>query len=117
MQILNPLKTHRQQSLNVLLQEGGDVIPVQDVSQPAVLPRSHHLVTSAASSVGGVLENARNVLYLSNPPPPPTDIRKLNGLACAPPSSPYLDKPGVVQSVPKLQNLFLNHSRVVHLVS
>lgn len=28
----------------------------------------------------------------------------------------YLDEPGVVQSVPQLQDLLLDHRRLVHLV-
>lgn len=31
MQIPPPIQTYRQQSLNILLQEGGDVLPVHDV--------------------------------------------------------------------------------------
>lgn len=50
-----PVWTYRQQRLNVLLQEGGDVLPVQDVSQPAVLPLRCHLVAGPTSGVGHVL--------------------------------------------------------------
>lgn len=49
---------YRQQSLNIFLQEGGEVLPVQDVSQPAVLPLHHHLLATWASRLGHVLENA-----------------------------------------------------------
>lgn len=48
--------TYRQQCLDVLLQEGGDVLPVQDVSQPAVLPLHCHLVAAPTSAVGHVLQ-------------------------------------------------------------
>lgn len=50
-------RPHREQSLNVLLQEGGHVLPVHDVVQPAVLPL-HHLLATRASGVGHVLEGA-----------------------------------------------------------
>lgn len=49
-------QTHRQQSLNILLQKGGDVLPVQYVDEPAVLSLSHQLMTTQASRVGRVLE-------------------------------------------------------------
>lgn len=49
------LQPHRQQSLNVLLQERGHVLPVHDVVQPAVLP-VHRLLAARASRVGHVLE-------------------------------------------------------------
>lgn len=52
------LQPHREQSLNVLLQEGGHVLPVHDVIQPAVLPLQI-LLAAWASGVGHVLEGAR----------------------------------------------------------
>lgn len=56
-----PACTYRQQSLNVLLQEGGDVLPVQDVSQPAVLSMRRHLVAGPPSGVGHVLQHAWHI--------------------------------------------------------
>lgn len=51
---------HREQRLDVLLHKGGDVLPVQDVPQPAVLPvvEPEYAVTA---SVGHVLYNSQNV--------------------------------------------------------
>lgn len=51
-----PVWTYRQQRLDVVLQEGGDVLPVKNVSQPAVLPLRCHLVAAPTSSVGHVLQ-------------------------------------------------------------
>lgn len=51
------LQPHREQSLNVLLQEGGHVFPVHHVVQPAVLPL-HGLLAAWASGVGHILEVA-----------------------------------------------------------
>lgn len=42
--------THRQQCFNVVLQEGDDILPVQYVSQPAVLPLQVLLVATVASA-------------------------------------------------------------------
>ncbi len=111
--------TYRQQSLNIFLHKGGDVLPVQDVDQPAVLSLTQHLLTAVASVVSCVLEMDYfvSVIFLKRDKSVP-NIKKLNGQAWPLRSFPhYLHKPGVVQSVPKLQNLFLNHSSVVHLVS
>jgi len=57
-------RTHGQQSLNVLLQEGGDVLPLQDFSEPAVSSLGHHLLTAGPSRVGHVLENAWNIMCI-----------------------------------------------------
>ena len=103
--------TYRQQGLNVFLQKGGDVLPVQDVPEPAVPSLRHHLMTTVASSVGRVLGKCMEC-FVHDIFKGQTDqnINKLNG-------KPDLHKPGVVQSVPELQHLLLNHSCVVHLVS
>lgn len=56
------LRPHREQSLNVLLQERGHVLPVHDVVQPAGLPLQG-LVAAWASGVGHVLEGALKTRY------------------------------------------------------
>lgn len=48
-------KTHRQQSLDVFLKKRSDVLPVQDVPQPAVVPLKQLLPTKAAG-LGHILQ-------------------------------------------------------------
>lgn len=103
-----PVWTYRQQRLNVLLQEGGDVLPVQDVSQPAVLPLRCHLVAGPTSGVGHVLQQRQRFLIT-------TQWWQFQGIRFLLAGN-YLDEPGVVQSVPELQHLLFNHIGVVHLV-
>lgn len=103
--------TYRQQCLNVVLQEGGDVLPVQDVPQPAVLPLHRHLVAAPTSAVGHVLQQHHFVFVAAS-----FSRRHRGGRFGGNGSLTHLDEPGVVQSVPELQDLLLNHSSVVHLV-
>lgn len=49
--------SYRKKCLNVLVNKGSDILPVQNVSQPAILTTYMHLVSFVPSRVRYVLRN------------------------------------------------------------
>lgn len=83
-------------------------------SSPGCLPASCSVYALASCGRPGVRRGSRSATCMTH-----LARRHFKRIRINPFSLPprYLHKPGVVQSVPELQNLFLYHSCVVHLVA